>query len=175
MLIEPQLIQVAKVRENSTNSMSNRVYDTSGLFPTVDTVNAQKIMEPEINVVGNIYPSGGQAEEIVDINGVNSQGVINTHRIRKLTPRECFRLQDFPEDFKFVVSNTQLYKQAGNSMTVAVIEAIMQGIKDSMDGIEYVSEIDVSEIDASNFKNDNTFETPETPKDMYKNIMDEWI
>ena len=172
MLIEPQLIQVAKVRENSTNSMSNRVYDTSGLFPTVDTVNAQKIMEPEINVVGNIYPSGGQAGKIVDINGVNSQGVINTYRIRKLTPRECFRLQDFPEDFKFVVSNIQLYKQAGNSMTVAVIEAIMQGIKDSMDGIEYVSEIDVSEIDASNFKNDNTFETP---KDMYKNIMDEWI
>jgi DNA (cytosine-5)-methyltransferase 1 len=44
--------------------------------------------------------------------------------IRKLTPRECFRLQDFPDSFKFVVSDTQLYKQAGNSMTVAVLEMI---------------------------------------------------
>lgn len=45
-------------------------------------------------------------------------------RIRKLTPKECFRLQDFDdEDFEkaeSVVSNTQLYKQAGNSITCAV-------------------------------------------------------
>jgi len=46
--------------------------------------------------------------------------------IRKLTPRECFRLQDFPDSFKFVVSDTQLYKQAGNSMTVVVLEMIFR-------------------------------------------------
>lgn len=49
-----------------------------------------------------------------------------TWRIRRLTPRECFRLQDFPEDFKFVVSDTQLYKQAGNSITVKVLEKIIE-------------------------------------------------
>lgn len=44
--------------------------------------------------------------------------------IRKLTPRECFNLQGFPKDFKLPeeVSNTQLYKQAGNSVTVAMIK-----------------------------------------------------
>lgn len=45
--------------------------------------------------------------------------------IRRLTPRECFRLQDFPDTFKFVVSDTQLYKQAGNSITVAVLAKIL--------------------------------------------------
>ena len=45
--------------------------------------------------------------------------------IRRLTPRECFRLQDFPESFNFVVSDSQLYKQAGNSITVRVLELIL--------------------------------------------------
>ena len=57
------------------------------------------------------------------------QGVVmNDFRIRKLTPKECWRLQGFP-DWAFeraakVNSNSQLYKQAGNSVTVNVIEAI---------------------------------------------------
>ena len=58
-----------------------------------------------------------------------SQGVVGPDfRIRKLTPRECWRLQGFP-DWAFdkaqeVNSNSQLYKQAGNSVTVNVIAAI---------------------------------------------------
>ena len=48
--------------------------------------------------------------------------------IRKLTPRECFRLQGWADDYfekaEFVNSNSQLYKQAGNGVTVNVIEAI---------------------------------------------------
>lgn len=57
------------------------------------------------------------------------QGVLtDEYRIRKLTPRECWRLQGFP-DWAFdkaveVNSDSQLYKQAGNSVTVNVIEAI---------------------------------------------------
>ncbi|NRG30720.1 DNA (cytosine-5-)-methyltransferase [Niallia circulans] len=51
------------------------------------------------------------------------------YRIRKLTPRECFRLQGFPDsEFDKLVeggiSNSQLYKQAGNAVTVNVISAI---------------------------------------------------
>ena len=58
-----------------------------------------------------------------------SQGVVGSDfRIRKPTPRECWRLQGFP-DWAFdkaqeVNSNSQLYKQAGNSVTVNVIAAI---------------------------------------------------
>ncbi len=63
-----------------------------------------------------------------------SQGVVTPDfRIRKLTPRECWRLQGFP-DWAFdkaqeVNSNSQLYKQAGNSVTVNVIEAIAKELK----------------------------------------------
>jgi DNA (cytosine-5)-methyltransferase 1 len=43
---------------------------------------------------------------------------------RRLTPRECARLQGFPESFKIVVSDTAAYKQFGNSVAVPVVEAI---------------------------------------------------
>lgn len=53
---------------------------------------------------------------------------ISKSQIRKLTPKECWRLMGFSdEDFKKaekVNSNTQLYKQAGNSIVVNVLEAI---------------------------------------------------
>lgn len=49
-------------------------------------------------------------------------------RIRKLTPKECFRLQGWADNYfekaQFVNSDTQLYRQAGNGVTVNVIEAI---------------------------------------------------
>ena len=49
-------------------------------------------------------------------------------RIRRLTPRECFRLQGFPDEYfdraQAVNSDSQLYKQAGNSVTVPVIYEI---------------------------------------------------
>ena len=55
-------------------------------------------------------------------------GIFYLIRIRKLTPMECWRLMDFTdEDFNKArqkVSNTQLYKQAGNSIVVACLEGI---------------------------------------------------
>ena len=47
-------------------------------------------------------------------------------RIRKLTPLEAFRLQGFPDDYVKPVSSSQLYKQAGNSISVPVIENILK-------------------------------------------------
>ena len=64
----------------------------------------------------------------------DEQGVVlSDYKIRKLTPRECWRLQGFP-DWVFdraqkVNSNSQLYKQAGNSVTVNVIEKIAKRLK----------------------------------------------
>lgn len=52
------------------------------------------------------------------------------YRIRKLTPRECFRLMDFPDDFDFsCVSDSQAYKQAGNSIVVNVLYEIIKKLK----------------------------------------------
>lgn len=54
--------------------------------------------------------------------------VVEEMRIRKLTPKECFRLQGFPDEYferaASVCSDSQLYKQAGNSVTVNVIYEI---------------------------------------------------
>lgn len=62
------------------------------------------------------------------LTGEEQAVVTPNFRIRKLTPRECWRLQGFPdwafEKAQAVNSNSQLYKQAGNSVTVNVIEAI---------------------------------------------------
>ncbi|MFW8602146.1 DNA (cytosine-5-)-methyltransferase [Desulfobacterota bacterium M19] len=45
---------------------------------------------------------------------------------RRLTPRECARLMGYPEDFKITVSNTQAYKQFGNSVAVPVVKAVAE-------------------------------------------------
>jgi DNA (cytosine-5)-methyltransferase 1 len=52
--------------------------------------------------------------------------VTHTGRIRKLTPKECLRLMGFRDDFKQVVSDTQLYRQAGNSIVVDVLIALLK-------------------------------------------------
>ena len=49
-------------------------------------------------------------------------------KIRRLTPRECFRLMDFPDTFTWPVSDSQAYKQAGNSIVVRVLEKIINNL-----------------------------------------------
>lgn len=61
------------------------------------------------------------------------KGEINKEDIRKMTPRECARLQGFPDSFELSLSDTQLYKQFGNSVTVPVIRAIARKIKVVLD------------------------------------------
>lgn len=61
------------------------------------------------------------------------KGSINKENIRKLTPREWARLQGFSDDYKLVVSDTHLYKQLGNSVSVNVIAAIAAKIKEVLD------------------------------------------
>ena len=61
-------------------------------------------------------------------NYVTTQG-----RIRKLTPRECLRLMGFCDSFKIVVSDTQAYRQAGNSIVVDVLMSIVKQINLAVD------------------------------------------
>ena len=65
--------------------------------------------------------------------GSNHAKVEGKYRIRKLTPRECFRLQGWTDDYfdkaQFVNSDSQLYKQAENGVTVNVIKAIAQKMR----------------------------------------------
>jgi DNA (cytosine-5)-methyltransferase 1 len=55
------------------------------------------------------------------------EGLISeNYKIRRLTPRECFRLMDFPDTFTWKVSDSQAYKQAGNSIVVNVLYKILK-------------------------------------------------
>ena len=75
-----------------------------------------KIARPLLNTMHKMHRAG------VD------NYVTHTGRIRKLTPRECLRLMGFDDSFKIVVSDTQMYKQAGNSIVVNVLSEILKEI-----------------------------------------------
>lgn len=67
------------------------------------------------------YNGGGTGELVIDL---------DDGTFRKLTPLECQRLQGFPEDFKTPVSDTQKYRQFGNSMSVPVMEGLIKSVLD---------------------------------------------
>ena len=104
-------------------TLTSNSYQENNLVKVVDFYN--KITKDE---VGTLTSSGGGSTV-----RAGSFGITDGYRIRKLTPRECWRLQGFP-DWAFdkaqeVNSNSQLYKQAGNSVTVNVIAAIAKEFK----------------------------------------------
>ena len=64
------------------------------------------------------------------------KGKINKEGVRKMTPREWARLQGFPDSFVLPLADTHLYKQFGNSVTVNVIAAIAEKIKEVLDNVD---------------------------------------
>lgn len=96
--------------------------------------------------LGNINPSGiGMNGNVFDVHGISptlwsghGEGIKiklkgigiqdDNYKIRRLTPRECFRLMDFPDTFTWPVSDSQAYKQAGNSIVVRVLEKIINNL-----------------------------------------------
>lgn len=139
---DPKCIRVCK------NNQSENVED---IAPT-QTVNcggsgsSATILKREdnnkIKVIGNYMPSGHDASRVVDSNGIaptvkENHGTVTAtnvdFKIRKLTPKECWKLMGFSdEDFQKAsntgLSNTQLYKQAGNSIVVDVLEKIFKNL-----------------------------------------------
>ena len=87
--------------------------------------------EPKILQRSRGFNKGAEFElcHTISSNSFEHNNLLKGERIRKLTPRECLRLQGFPEGFEIVVSDTQVYKQAGNAMSVNVIEMIFGQIQ----------------------------------------------
>lgn len=125
---EPKIIQKARgfnkgAQHSIAPTLTSNSYQENNLVKVVDFYN--KITKDE---VGTLTSSGGGSTV-----RAGSFGITDGYRIRKLTPRECWRLQGFP-DWAFdkaeeVNSNSQLYKQAGNSVTVNVIAVIAKELK----------------------------------------------
>jgi DNA (cytosine-5)-methyltransferase 1 len=84
---------------------------------------------------------GGQGERVYSINGhaitlsahgggaaAKTGAYLINNKVRKLTPKECARIMGFPEDFKIPVSDSQAYKQFGNSLAIPVVREIAKKI-----------------------------------------------
>ena len=153
VVVENKVKQVGNLIDTESfggNPHRGRVYDIRGISPCLNCMGGGG-REPKIRIKEATSQGYAEAEigDSVNLSHPNSktrrgrvgkqiantlltgesQGVVEPDfRIRKLTPRECWRLQGFP-DWAFdkaqeVNSNSQLYKQAGNSVTVNVIEVI---------------------------------------------------
>lgn len=111
--------------------------------PLIEKIELKKIKESnELNMVGRIDVSSYDLNNrVYDSENIfptlrakcPDQTVLQDYRIRKLIPLECWRLQGFSDsDFyaakEVPTSNTQLYKMAGNSITVNVLEAIFKNL-----------------------------------------------
>lgn len=152
---DPKCIVVGTTRISKYES-SNRIYSPKGISPTINTMQGGNL-QPKVAVKENTKKGYDIAIEgdSINLEQPNSQtrrgrvgkqvaqtlttscnqGVLgNGTRIRKLTPKECWRLMGFKDsDFEKaekVNSNTQLYKQAGNSIVKQVLMAIFKQMID---------------------------------------------
>ncbi len=112
------------------NDILKRVYDVDGVAPTIYTAQGGN-QEPKILQRARGFNKGGEFAvcPTISSSSFEQNNLLKSARIRKLTPRECLRLQGFPESFKIVVSDTQTYKQAGNAMSVNIIKMIFKQIQ----------------------------------------------
>lgn len=127
----------------SGKGINGQVYDSKGLSPTLTTNKGEGIKIKVSNTVKTLNTKDNNGKEppqqdrVYDTSGLMTAlsaqlngryNILYKDRIRKLTPKECFRLQGWnDEDFEkaaSVCSNSQLYKQAGNGVTVNVIYEI---------------------------------------------------
>lgn len=118
-----------------------RGFNKGGEHEIAPTLSANSWHENNLLKTGGVYTNDSESYNSGVLPGLSrtlkahnhDAGVFDGIRVRRLTPRECWRLQGFP-DWAFdkaqeVNSNSQLYKQAGNSVTVNVIAEIARRLK----------------------------------------------
>jgi DNA (cytosine-5)-methyltransferase 3A len=133
------LVQIGTIpkTELNDNERQRRVYSTDGLSPTI----LARSDAPKILCIGQLdMKASQQIKRVYSIDGLSptldtAQGghrqvkILESAKVRKLTPLECERLQTLPDDYTKGVSNTQRYKCIGNGWTVDVIAHIFKGLK----------------------------------------------
>lgn len=149
-----QIIQLGRLNTHRENKNQYRVYSSCGIAPTLNSMEGggrepHIILQLQSGVIGdiaantNLYsiPVDKDKTEgiIVKIEGEDVYAIwhelSNSYiAVRKLTPKECFRLQGWNDEYyekaAFINSDSQLYKEAGNGITVNVIHSIAEMIKE---------------------------------------------
>lgn len=135
LVSDPRVIQVGNLVEDSNykNPHRGRVYSVEGIAPCL---NCNEGGQREVKILqrGHGYAKGGVfdiAPALTTSKWQDNNFAVIEYWIRKLTPRECFRLMDVPEHYidrllNAGISNSQLYKLAGNSIVVACLYHIFR-------------------------------------------------
>ena len=155
-VIEPELTQIGTIDGNG-HEIRRRVYDADGISPTLCGVGSGGNTEPKVLVkdedvnpvrigniygeqfgtgyAGNVWDQDSVSPTIMTAQGGNRQPLIVDDvkwRIRKLTPLECWRLMGFSDEdcnrASAYVSDSSLYKQAGNSIVTSCLVAIFYSL-----------------------------------------------
>lgn len=113
------------------NDVEEKYYLSDKILPTIlsnGTGGYQAKSEIDLKVARPLCATMGKMHRACQDNYVTQNG-----RVRKLTPRECARLQGFDDSFVIPVSNGQAYKQFGNAVTVNVAEAVAKEVRKSLE------------------------------------------
>lgn len=148
----PKIIKIGNLyhrKNNLPDNLLGRVYDPFGVSPALCPFGHD----------GPIITSTKSAGDIIDPSGICPtltcsltakdplKIMLDSLRIRHLTPRECWRLMGFTdEDFDRAeatgIGRTALYRAAGNSIAVPVLEAVFQGLREHITASEILSDND---------------------------------
>lgn len=168
-ILEPYCINLYK-EDGTETSFQDRVYDTEHISPAITTsfrpsyivamrgrylehptdrtlgLHTEQRLEPNMDGLCNIITTVQKDNLVMET--VKKEGdqvpMVNEYRIRKLTPKECFRLMDVSDEnadkMLAVNSSSQCYKQAGNSIVVACLVGIfsqlnIKGVKTWNEGL----------------------------------------
>lgn len=116
--------------DNSTEDSVEISNEDRRLQKLADNIDYKE--EEVLNLNTYNQTDGSETSQTITTPNHNNQELFNGLRIRKLTPLECWRLMGFDDEDYYkaekVNSNTQLYKQAGNSIVVNVLYAILQNL-----------------------------------------------
>lgn len=138
---EPMFTLTAQDKHGVAIIQKPRGFNKGGEHEIAPTLSANSWHENNLLKTGGVYTNDSESYNSGVLPGLSrtlkahnhDAGVFDGIRVRRLTPRECWRLQGFP-DWAFdkaqeVNSNSQLYKQAGNSVTVNVIAEIARRLE----------------------------------------------
>jgi DNA (cytosine-5)-methyltransferase 1 len=149
-IVENKLKQIGNIDTKGHNSIWGRVYDTQGISATINAhggglgakTGLYKVQVREATKKGYAVAEEGDSINLSVPNSNTRRGrvgkkiaqtidtgmqqhTLQDSQIRRLTPRECERLQGFPDDWTEGISDTQRYKCLGNAVTTNVITAII--------------------------------------------------
>ena len=145
---EPRIVKIGDI--DGLNTQYSRVYDSEGVSTTINAQGGGLGAKTGLYKVGaidgvfrlkqgnRVYGVNGKARTIcAEGGGYGGYTGLYTNseqtKVRRLTPKECFRLQGFKDEmvelgYKLGISDTQLYKMAGNAVSVPVVEWVAQRV-----------------------------------------------